>query len=160
MLYEVLEKKKSLFVAYTFPDYSFCKILHAFKVALYLTATGLEPGTKLAKWLGCVLSTYLYGAFDCMFLSFHVRVSGTTQFVNWARIRNHLVWPNGWVFVYKLSESKFKSSCSHLNFKFRACFEQGVPSHSGNYRVRIQSETRTCHDKNIHWLSIILFKIN
>ena len=29
---------------------------------------------KLAKWLSCVLSTYLYGAFDCMFLSCHVRV--------------------------------------------------------------------------------------
>ena len=24
---------------------------------------------KLAKWLSCILSTYLYGAFDCMFLS-------------------------------------------------------------------------------------------
>ena len=31
---------------------------------------------KLVKWLSCVLSTYLYGAFDCMFLSFHVRISG------------------------------------------------------------------------------------
>ena len=30
---------------------------------------------KLAKWLSCVLSTYLYGAFDCMFLSCHVRIS-------------------------------------------------------------------------------------
>ena len=30
---------------------------------------------KLAKWLSCVMSTYLYGAFDCMFLSCHVRVS-------------------------------------------------------------------------------------
>ena len=30
---------------------------------------------KLAKWLNCVLSTYLYSAFDCMFLSCHVRVS-------------------------------------------------------------------------------------
>ena len=30
---------------------------------------------KLAKWSSCVLSTYLYGAFDCMFLSCHVRVS-------------------------------------------------------------------------------------
>ena len=26
---------------------------------------------KLAKWSSCVLSTYLYGAFDCMFLSCH-----------------------------------------------------------------------------------------
>ena len=30
---------------------------------------------KLVKWLSCVLSTYLYGAFYCMFLSCHVRVS-------------------------------------------------------------------------------------
>ena len=30
---------------------------------------------KLAKWLSCVMSTYLYGAFDCAFLSCHVRVS-------------------------------------------------------------------------------------
>ena len=30
---------------------------------------------KLAKWLSCVLRIYLYGAFDCMFLSCHVRVS-------------------------------------------------------------------------------------
>ena len=28
---------------------------------------------QLAKWLSCVVSTYLYGAFDCMFLSCHVR---------------------------------------------------------------------------------------
>ena len=30
---------------------------------------------KLVKWLSCVLSTYLYGAFDCMFLPCHVGVS-------------------------------------------------------------------------------------
>ena len=30
---------------------------------------------KLAKWLVCVLRTYLYGALDCMLLSCHVRVS-------------------------------------------------------------------------------------
>ena len=29
---------------------------------------------KLAKWLSCVVSFYLYGAFDCMLLSCHVRV--------------------------------------------------------------------------------------
>ena len=44
--------------------------------------------------------------------------------------------PNGWVFIYELSGSRFKSSCSHLNFSFRACFEQGVPWHSG---VQLQS---------------------
>ena len=29
---------------------------------------------KLAKWLSCVVSSYLYGAFDCMLLSCHVWV--------------------------------------------------------------------------------------
>ena len=59
------------------------------------------------------------------------------------------VWLNGWVFVYDLSGCGFESSCSHLNFRFPTCFEQGVPWHSGNYRVWIHSETRTLHDKNI-----------
>ena len=31
------------------------------------------------------------------------------------------------VFVYELSGRGFESSCSHLNFRIRACFEQGVP---------------------------------
>ena len=56
---------------------------------------------------------------------------------------------NGWVFVYELSDSRFESSCSHFNFRFRTWFKQGVPWHSGNYRVWIHSETRTWHDKNI-----------
>ena len=30
---------------------------------------------KLAKCLSCVVSTYLYGTFDCMFLSCHERIS-------------------------------------------------------------------------------------
>ena len=58
------------------------------------------------------------------------------------------VWLNGWVFVYQLSGCGFASSCSHLKLRFRACLEQGVPWHSGNYRVWIHSETRTWHDKN------------
>ena len=56
---------------------------------------------------------------------------------------------NGRVFVYELSGCGFQSSCSHLNFRFCNCFEQGVPWHSGNYRVWIHSETRTWHDKTI-----------
>ena len=53
------------------------------------------------------------------------------------------------MFVCELSGSGFESSCSHLNFRFRACFEQGVPWYSGNYRVWVHCETRTWHDKNI-----------
>ena len=30
---------------------------------------------ELAKWLSCVVSTYLYRAFDCMFFSCHLSVS-------------------------------------------------------------------------------------
>ena len=46
-----------------------------------------------------------------------------------ASLANWPVWLNGWVFVYELSGCGFESSCSHLNFKFRTCFEQGVPWH-------------------------------
>ena len=59
------------------------------------------------------------------------------------------VWLNGWVFVYELRGCGIESSCTHLNFRFRFFFEQGVPWHSGNYRVWIHSETRKWHDKNI-----------
>ena len=66
--------------------------------------------------------------------------------------RRSIIWPvwlNGWVFVYELSGCGFKSSYSHLNFRFHACFEQGVPWHSGNCRVWAHSETCTGPDKNI-----------
>ena len=45
-----------------------------------------------------------------------------------------IIWPawlNGWVFVYKLSGCGFESRCCHLNFRYGACFEQGVPWYSG-----------------------------
>ena len=38
------------------------------------------------------------------------------------------VWLNGWVFVYKFSGCGFESRCCHLNFRYHACFEQGVQS--------------------------------
>ena len=41
---------------------------------------------------------------------------------------------NGWVFVYELSGCEFQFCCSHLNVRYRTCFNQGVPSHSGNYK--------------------------
>ena len=90
---------------------------------------------KLAKWSSCVVSTYLYGAFDCMF-SQHSSII-------WP------VWLHDWVFVYELSGYRFESSCSLLNFRYRVCFEQQFPWHSGNYRVWIHSESRTWHDKNM-----------
>ena len=37
----------------------------------------------------------------------------------------------------------------HLSFRYRFCFEQEIPWHSGNYTVQIHSEMRTGHDNNI-----------
>ena len=59
------------------------------------------------------------------------------------------VWLDGWVFIYKLSGCGFESSCSHLNFRCCACFKQGVPWHSDNFRVWIHSDMHMWHDKNI-----------
>ena len=59
------------------------------------------------------------------------------------------VWPNGSVFAYKLSGCGFESRRSHSIFRYHTCFEQGVPWHSGKYRVWIHSEMRMWHDKNI-----------
>ena len=50
----------------------------------------------------------------------------------------------------------FESSCSHLNYRYRACFEHGFPWHSGNYRVWIHSETLTWRDKNIQFKGLFL----
>ena len=43
------------------------------------------------------------------------------------RTLDHLLY--GWVFVYETSGR------SNLTFRYCLCFEQGVPWHSGNYRV-------------------------
>ena len=68
------------------------------------------------------------------------------------------VWPNCWVFVYKLSGCGFESDCCHLNFKQCVCFQQEVPWHSGNYIVQIHSELHTRHDINIR-SNFVLFKV-
>ena len=36
----------------------------------------------------------------------------------WVRVQLRPAWPNGWVFVYELSDSGFESSCSHLHWVF------------------------------------------
>ena len=45
------------------------------------------------------------------------------------------LWLNGWVFVYELIGCGCESRCSQLKLRYCACFEQGVPLHSGNYRM-------------------------
>ena len=59
------------------------------------------------------------------------------------------VWANGRVFVYELSDSGFEPSSSDLKLIFSTCFKQGVPRHSGNYRLWIHAQTRELRAKNI-----------
>ena len=47
---------------------------------------------KLAKLLICIVSTYLYSAFGCMFLSCHVRISLKLQISQLFRARSSLTF--------------------------------------------------------------------
>ena len=62
------------------------------------------------------------------------------------------------MFVYELSGCGCESSCSHLNFRFHAYFEQGVPWHSGNYSVWIYSGIRMWPGKGIQFDHIVVTK--
>ena len=53
------------------------------------------------------------------------------------------------MFANKLNGCGFESSYSHINFRFCACFEQGVLWHADYYRAEMHSETHTWHDNNI-----------
>ena len=65
----------------------------------------LKHLAKLAKWLTCVVSFYLCGAFDCMH-----RTDKYSQhsWIIWP------VWLNCSVFVYELSGCGFESRCSPI----------------------------------------------
>ena len=98
----------------------------------------LNQLAKLTKWLSCVVNTYLYVAFDCMFLSCDVRLSSESTLCSCLKVKElparnrHDIW-------------------TISDIWYRSCFEQEVPWHwhSGNCRVWIHSETRTWHGKNI-----------
>ena len=69
--------------------------------------------------------------------------------------------PNSWVFVYELSGCGFESRCSHFNFRYRACFEQGVPWYSGKFSVWIHSKMSTWHDNDIQsWMLSSNFQLS
>ena len=62
---------------------------------------------------------------------------------------------NGWVFVYEISGCEIDSCSSYLNFRYHACFGQGAPWHSDNYRVYIHSKTWMWHDKNTQFKNFL-----
>ena len=48
-------------------------------------------------------------------------------------------WVTGWVFGCEQGSCRFEPSCSHLNFRYRACYQQRGPWRSGNFRMRIHA---------------------
>ena len=134
------KKFKSSSISIRFPDLTgVFKYNSSFQVMLIFQLC-------ISQWISCLV---------LCFSQAHTQLSDC----NGTQTHNHLVneqpvWLNGWVLVYELSGCGFEYRCK--NFRFRACFEQGVPWHSGNYRVWIHSETRTWHDKNIQTYPITL----
>ena len=124
------------------------------KSEVLVTATRLEPATAMNS---NPLSSQSFIKSYAMWIHSETRTCRDRTYSQMHRTDKYSqhstiilpVWLNGRVFVYELSGCGFESSFSHLNFRFRACFQQGVPWHSDNYRVWIHSETRTWHDKNI-----------
>ena len=114
------------------------------------TATGLEPRTTLViNKYSTVWPNWPKATTECGFTlkRVHDMIRTYSQMQH-----SSIIWPvslNCSVFIYELSDCGFESPYSHLNFKFCACFEQGVPWHSGKYIVWIHSETRTWYDKII-----------
>ena len=93
-----------------------------------------HPSRYLAKdiqlHIFCDASELANGAVACLKFEFELERSNFSfamQQTDLLQLDSNPVWPNGSVFVYELSGCGFESSCSHLNFRFRACFEQGVP---------------------------------
>ena len=120
----------------------------------------------LCKWVTLISFRILARGISAV-VRFHNR--SETKTMLFFKSQFHLFWLQSFLSIFKLFEKiekyiwaiivrthssiivRFKSCCSHLNFRSRTCFKQGVPWHSGNYKVWIHSETPMWHDKNIVW---------
>ena len=77
---------------------------------------------KLGKWLSYDVSTYMYGAFDCMFLSSHICISEWIHTLYLPQCQGARCSKQVW--YYKLSGCWLESSCTHLNFTYCAYFKK------------------------------------
>ena len=71
---------------------------------------------KLTKWLNCVVSTFLYGGFDCVFLSCYVRVSEWIHTL-WVPLRTKWLWVQVQLQSLKLQISRLLRGRSSLTFR-------------------------------------------
>ena len=94
------------------------------------TGTGIEPNLNGYRKSKHVCDLTKKHAANCT-------IEINTHLIIW------LIWLNGWVFVYELSDCGFHSRCSHWTVLYRACFKQGVSSYTGAYRVQFHCK-RVC----------------
>ena len=98
-----------------------CRVL---AINIYMKSlTGLV-WPKILNYLGGIFVLRYYDRL------YQILFEGQLKSLQWLQLDSN-PHPLGWEF--ESSCSRFECSCSHLNFRFRACFEQGVPWHSGKY---------------------------
>ena len=116
---------------------NFFLFLHVIKINIYKDFRFHNMSSRNLRDILIKINTYskIWSLSDC----------------NWTQSQNHLVRKRTLKHLAELAMSRcgFESSCSYINFRFRTCFEQGVPWRSGNCKVWIHSEKSTWHDKNI-----------
>ena len=124
---------------------------------------------ELVKWFDCVVSTYLYDAFDCIFLScltYAFQSESTVysclnvkELLGWkrcdvwsfsdcngSRTQNHHLFPKR-TLNHLAKLAKWLSCTVYLRQLYIGCECLSVRCISGNSRVWIHSEMRTWHDK-------------
>ena len=102
---------------------------------------------KLTKWLSCVVSSYMYDAFEtCMWHDKNIQSNAPYRQVLTMQF-NHLTNLAKWLSVHL----RMKWLWVRVTLQSLTCSEQGAPWHLHNYGVWIHPETHTWHDKNIQW---------
>ena len=99
------------------------------KTADYFTSSSVKHDKKQSQWI-----SYNFTHKEFSLNSFPSK-SILTRDCNWILTHNHLVRKQIPNHLSKLSGCGIDSRCSHLSFRYHACFVQDVPWHSGCYRV-------------------------
>ena len=70
--------------------------------------TNTQPFSQTGlEWLSCVASTYLYGAFNCMLLSCHVRVLEWIFSVVCPNVKELFAWSRRRIWSFKWQQGQF-----------------------------------------------------
>ena len=92
--------------------------------------------SKFMSWVGWVIFRRSYK----IWFTWHTHFETSQYSGIWLQMDSNLA---------PLSSQPFGQIIQMVECSFKNYFEQGVPWHSGSYRVWIHSEARTSHDKNI-----------